>query len=95
MKKPRIRPYENVDWPAVCRVHDAARGQELALGGVDARAFLPMKEVARRDEFFDSETLIACEADRVVGLVSCDSEQRDPAPSVPASSPLRLRVGRG
>lgn len=68
--EPRIRPYEAADWPAICRVHDAARGQELALGGVDARAFLPMEEVAGRDEFFDSETLVACEADRVVGFVS-------------------------
>ena len=70
MKEPRIRPYRNADWPGICRVHDAARGEELALGGVDARAFLPMEEVAGRDEFFDSETLVACEADRVVGFVS-------------------------
>jgi len=70
-----IRRYSFVDWPAVCQVHDAARVQELAAGKVDPRAFRPMLEVAEADEFFLSETLVACpahidEARQVLGFVS-------------------------
>jgi ribosomal protein S18 acetylase RimI-like enzyme len=65
-----IRGYTPADWPQVCRVHDLARVLELERGGVDARAFRPMEEAAERDEFFLSETLVACVEDRVVGFVS-------------------------
>lgn len=65
-----IRPYTAIDWAAVCRIHDAARVQELAAGGVDPRAFRPMTEGAEADEFFDSETAVACFGDRIVGFVS-------------------------
>lgn len=65
-----IRPYTDVDWAAVCRIHDEARVQELAAGGVDPRAFRPMVEAAEGDEFFDSETAVACLGDRVTGFVS-------------------------
>jgi ribosomal protein S18 acetylase RimI-like enzyme len=65
-----IRPYTQADWPAVCRIHDAARIQELAAGNVDPRAFRTMIEAAARDEFFDSETVVACLGDAVVGFVS-------------------------
>jgi GNAT superfamily N-acetyltransferase len=65
-----VRAYAPTDWPAVCRVHDAARVLELAAGGVDPRAYLSMAAAAERDGFFDSETLVACVADDVVGFVS-------------------------
>lgn len=65
-----LRPYAPADWVAVCRIHDAARVQELAAGGVDLRAFRPMTEVAEMDEFFDSEVTIACLDDTVVGFVA-------------------------
>jgi ribosomal protein S18 acetylase RimI-like enzyme len=65
-----VRPYAPADWPAVCRVHDAARLIELAHGGVDPRANLSMAAAAQRDGFFASETLIACVDDVVVGFVS-------------------------
>jgi ribosomal protein S18 acetylase RimI-like enzyme len=65
-----IRPYAPADWPAICRVHDASRPIELALGGVDPRAFLPMVAAAEADGFFDSETWVACLATEVVGFVS-------------------------
>src|SRR4029079_13305981 len=58
------------DWDAVCQVHDAARVLELACGGVDPGAFLPMANVAEDEEFFDSETLVACMDGRVVGFIS-------------------------
>ncbi|WP_425616185.1 DUF6714 family protein [Anatilimnocola sp. NA78] len=68
-----LREYTADDWPAVCQVHDAARVQELAAGQVDPRAFRPMLEVAKADEFFLSETLVACAGEAVVGFVSWNS----------------------
>jgi ribosomal-protein-alanine N-acetyltransferase len=65
-----IRDYTPADWPHVCRIHDAARAQELALGGVDLRAFRPMVDAAEGDEFFVSTTVVACSEDRVVGFIS-------------------------
>jgi [ribosomal protein S18]-alanine N-acetyltransferase len=65
-----IRPYTVADWTAVCRVHDAARPQELAAGGVDPRAFRPMVEAAEGDEFFASETAVACIGHTVAGFIS-------------------------
>ncbi len=71
----RIREYSDADWPEICRVHDAARIVELRSGGVDARAFRPMRDVAEEDEFFVSKTLVAVEGDSderqaVLGFVS-------------------------
>ena len=68
------REYCDADWPQVCRVHDLARVVELASGGVDARAFRSMEEAAEADEFFVSETLVACAANKVVGFVSWNGE---------------------
>jgi len=65
-----LRRYTPSDWAVVCRIHDAARIQELAAGGVDPRAFRPMTAAAEGDEFFDSETILACRGDAVVGFVS-------------------------
>jgi ribosomal protein S18 acetylase RimI-like enzyme len=65
-----VRGYAPADWGQVCRVHDQARVQELAAGGVDPRAFRPMAEAAEADEFFASETVVACAGGTVVGFVS-------------------------
>ena len=65
-----IRRYDSADLPHVYRVHDLARVVELARGGVDPRAFRPMEEVADADEFFVSETLVACDGPNVIGFVS-------------------------
>ena len=65
-----IRLYTKMDWAAVCQIHDAGRVQELAAGGVDPRAFRPMTEAAEGDEFFDSQTAVACLGDCVAGFVS-------------------------
>jgi ribosomal protein S18 acetylase RimI-like enzyme len=65
-----IRRYEQADWTEVCRIHDAARVQEMAAGQVDSRAFRPMTEAAEADEFFDSETAVGCRSGHVAGFVS-------------------------
>src|SRR5262245_35808307 len=69
-----IRGYAPSDWPAICRVHDLARVQELASGGVDVRAFRPMVEAAEGDEFFVSETLVAVVGGQVRGFVSWNGD---------------------
>ena len=64
-----LRGYQPSDWQSVCAVHDASRPDELR-GSVDARAFKPMAEAAQEDQFFESETVVACDGERVVGFVS-------------------------
>lgn len=69
-----LRAYELADWEAVCRVHDAARLQELTGGGVDLRAFKPMVAAAEEDEFPVSEKLVACACDLVIGFVAWNGD---------------------
>jgi len=69
-----LRDYTVADWPAVCAVHDAARVQELAAGGVDPRAFRPMTAAAADDEFFVSQTTVACLGQSVAGFVSWNGD---------------------
>ena len=71
-----LRPYTPADWPPVCRIHDAARPLELAAGGVDPRALRPMVDVAGADEFFESETLVATDAQGdAIGFVSWNGDK--------------------
>lgn len=70
----QIRSYLTTDWSEVCRVHDAARLQELAAGAVDLRAFRPMAEAAEGDEFFASVTLVACNGETIAGFVSWNQD---------------------
>jgi ribosomal protein S18 acetylase RimI-like enzyme len=64
-----IRPYTPADWHAVCAIHDRSRPYELD-GATDPRAFHPMAEEAEEEHFFESQTLVACRGERVVGFVS-------------------------
>lgn len=69
-----VRPYEEGDWHAVCRVHDRARPEELR-GSCDPRAFVPLSEDAEYEQdFHRSNKLVACEGERVVGFVSVDGD---------------------
>lgn len=47
---------------------------EIQRAGVDARAFRPMEEVARDDEFFDSLTVVANERTEIVGFASWNED---------------------
>lgn len=67
---PTLLPYTEADWQAVCRVHDAARPIELVRSGVDAAAMRPMADVAERDAFHASISLVAEVDGAVVGFVS-------------------------
>ncbi len=65
-----VRGYTDADWMSVCRIHDVVRLQELAAGGVDPLAFRTMSAVAEADEFFESQTVVACLNVAVAGFIS-------------------------
>lgn len=66
-----IRDYRPDDWPAVCRVHDRSRPDELR-GSFDPRAFIPLAE-DREGEYVQACTMfIAQLGDDVVGFAGVD-----------------------
>lgn len=65
-----IRDYVDADWPAVCRIHDAARPLELAGVAMDGPP-ATMAEAAEGDGFFASQSFVAeTEDGRIVGFAS-------------------------
>ncbi|MHC5114950.1 MAG: GNAT family N-acetyltransferase [Planctomycetota bacterium] len=66
-----IRPYGPDDWPAICRVHDLARPDELR-GSFDARAFIPLVEDPEGEYIADCEMFVAERGDEVVGFAGVD-----------------------
>ena len=71
-----IREYRDPDWPHICRIHDAARRDELR-GSCDPRGWRPMTEVADAEHFWDSKTWLACEGapeGPILGFVSVELE---------------------
>ena len=61
----KIRTYEEKDWDAIRRAHDAARQQELALAGLP-EAFLPLSVAAEREDLFGYDGLFVAELDGAV-----------------------------
>jgi ribosomal protein S18 acetylase RimI-like enzyme len=67
-----IRAYCDVDWLAVCAVHDRARPDELR-GSCDLRAFVPLaEEQDDAESFHRSRKFVACLGAQVVGFVGID-----------------------
>lgn len=66
-----IREYRAEDWPAICRVHDLSRPDELR-GSFDARAFIPLAEDPEGDSIDDCEMFVAQDGDQVVGFAGVD-----------------------
>lgn len=66
-----IREYLPADWPAVCRVHDRSRPDELR-GSFDARAFIPLAEDPEGEYIKACTMFIAQEGDQVVGFAGID-----------------------
>lgn len=64
-----LRPGREDDWPALCRVHDAARPLELE-GSCDPRAFLPLDRDPEGDELRESQVVVAERDGRVVGFAA-------------------------
>jgi len=66
-----IRDYRPDDWPAVCRVHDRSRPDELR-GSFDAHAFIPLAEDPEGEYINACTMFIAQHGDDVVGFAGID-----------------------
>jgi len=66
-----IRPYSADDWDALCRIHDAARPDELK-GSCDPRAFVPLEKEPEAEELRQSTILVAQDDGEVVGFSAVD-----------------------
>jgi GNAT superfamily N-acetyltransferase len=66
-----IRDYRPGDWPAICRVHDRSRPDELR-GSFDARAFIPLAEDPERAYIDDCTMFVAERGEDVVGFAGID-----------------------
>jgi GNAT superfamily N-acetyltransferase len=66
-----IRDYSPDDWPAICRVHDLSRPDELA-GSFDARAFVPLAEDPEGEYIKLCDMFVARHAAEVVGFAGID-----------------------
>ncbi|MCL7458913.1 GNAT family N-acetyltransferase [Micromonospora echinofusca] len=64
-----IRAYHPDDWPAIARVHDAARLDELRCS-VGVAAFRSLADTAEGEGLFDGEVWVAVRAGEVVGFVA-------------------------
>ena len=67
------RAYQNVDWPAICRIHDRARPDELE-GSCDPRAFIPIEQDPEVKDLKRSQKFVACDGDKVVGFSAVDEK---------------------
>ena len=67
----KIRELIETDWPAVVRIHDAARPDELR-GSCDGRAFIPLEQDPEVEALRACRILVATQADRVVGFAGID-----------------------
>ncbi len=70
----RIRAYESEDFDALCRIHDPARRNELALAGLDD-AFLPLTIAADREGLFDYSVYVAEEDGQALGFVAFTEDE--------------------
>lgn len=68
-----IRPFVADDWKAICRIHDAARPDELK-GSCDPRAFIPLQEDPEVEELRRSTILVAQADGRVVGFAAVEDD---------------------
>ena len=66
-----IRNYRADDWPAVCRVHDRSRPDELR-GSFDTRAFIPLAEDPEGEYISACTMFIAQLGDDVAGFAGID-----------------------
>ena len=67
------REYQDTDWPAICRIHDLARPDELK-DSCDPRAFVPIEQDSEVEDLKRSHKIVACEGDKVVGFVGVDEK---------------------
>ncbi|RKY18311.1 MAG: GNAT family N-acetyltransferase [Planctomycetota bacterium] len=87
----RIRASTPDDWPAICRVHDLARPDELR-GSFDARAFIPLAQDPEGETLADCDVFVAERGGEVIGFAGIDAPYLDWLYVDPAS--YRRGVGR-
>lgn len=63
-----IRPYESKDWAAICKVHDAARRDELRLAANDG-AFLTLQQTGENEGLFAASLDVGLVDGTIVGFV--------------------------
>jgi ribosomal protein S18 acetylase RimI-like enzyme len=74
MSRVLIRAYDDSDWPALCRIHDAARLDELRdSAGLDA--FLTLEQSAEGEGLFDGRLWVAETGAGVTGFVALDGDE--------------------
>lgn len=66
-----IRDYRPEDWPAICRVHDRSRPDELR-GSFDARAFIPLDQDPEGEYVRDCVMFVAQWDGDVIGFAGVD-----------------------
>jgi ribosomal protein S18 acetylase RimI-like enzyme len=64
-----IRDFVESDWHSVCRIHDAARPDELK-GSCDPRAFVPLEQDPEAEELKESKIIVAQLEDEIVGFAA-------------------------
>jgi ribosomal protein S18 acetylase RimI-like enzyme len=64
-----IRPFEARDWPAMCRIHDAARLDELR-DSVGLDAYLTLEETYQNEGLFDGDVWVAEVDGEVAGFIA-------------------------
>ncbi|WFE39864.1 GNAT family N-acetyltransferase [Micromonospora sp. WMMD998] len=69
-----IRPYAEDDWPAIARIHDAARLDELR-GSAGVDAFRTLAQTADAEGLFDGHVWVAETAGRVAGFVALADDE--------------------
>lgn len=68
---PVIREYVESDWPHICRIHDAARLDELR-GSAGVDAFLSLERTAEGEGLFDGLLWVATVDGAVAGFAAYD-----------------------
>ncbi len=66
-----IRGYRSDDWPAVCRVHDRSRPDELR-GSFDAHAFIPLAKDPEAEYINACDMFVAQHGHEVVAFAGVD-----------------------
>ncbi|MFC8732406.1 GNAT family N-acetyltransferase [Luteimicrobium sp. NPDC057192] len=69
-----VRPYAERDWDDLCRIHDAARLDELR-DTVGLAAYLPLAETYENEELFSQPVRVAEVDGRVAGFVAASTDE--------------------